>query len=362
MKILCNYTHCGPAFVRTGWGRVFGGIGHSFTFWQPEIKPAFDMFSEYEPDLFIGTTFDLDRATEKCIRARPNMRVILYASAWGNLIDEIDTKQYPLIVASQQEKDRLEKLKRETGRPDFVFLHYHPKWLERTLGGWNSIGIKPVSMLNAADTYDYLPGQPKPEFASDLAFVGGYWQYKSRNIDRFLLPLCYNNVPDMPLKIKIFGNQPWPVPQYLGLADNNDVKSIFASAKICPNLSEPHSTEFGFDVVERPYKVLSAGCFCISDYVQSSAEDIFYDCVPHAKTPQEFWDLIRYYLDPKNEEEKQQMIDIGQNRVLERHTYFDRIYDVFKYLGMEEECQKVDKLKVKLVNHHAHSIEEESNV
>lgn len=55
----------------------------------------------------------------------------------------------------------------------------------------------------------------------------------------------------------------------MGFADNTQVKDILASAKICPNLSEPHAQEFGFDVNERCFKLLSNKCFCISDNVAS---------------------------------------------------------------------------------------------
>ncbi len=344
MKILCAYCPCGPSFVRTGWGRVFHAIGHQFVFWQPEVKPAFDIFSEYEPDLFIGTTFDLDRATYKCIKARPNMKVILYASAWGKLIDDIPANSYPIVRINDKEKTLLEKLKQETGQPEFVFLHYHDNWIEPTLGGWRSIGITPVSMLNAADTFDYFPGQKRKEFSSAISFVGGYWGYKSRNLDRFLMPLCHNNVEDVKVRIKIYGNQPWPVPQYLGYVNNEDVRDIFASSLICPNVSEPHSTDFGFDVVERPFKVLSSGAFCISDYVESSAKDIFGDCVPHAKTPNEFFELLKHYM--LNPDERIPLIEKGRKLVLEKHTYFDRIYALFLHLNMPEEANKVGKAKI----------------
>ena len=341
MKILCAYCACGPSFIRTGWGRVFSNLGHTFMFWQPEVKPAFDVFSEFEPDIFIGTTFDLDRAIYKNIVSRPNMKVILYASAWGELIDNIDPKEYPIVIATEKEKELLAKLKRETGKPDFVFLHYHNNWIQRTLGGWDTIGIKPVSMLNAADLYDYYPGEVKEQFISDIAFVGGYWPYKGRNLNKFILPLCNK------YKVKIFGNQPWPVPQYLGYTDTEDVKHIFSSAKICPNVSEPHSTDFGFDIVERPFKILSSGNFCISDYVQSQVEDIFHDIIPSPKTYNEFKDLIDYYLDKP--EERQQLANKGKKLVLMEHTYFERVRDMFLHLGMFGDAEKTVELKKKFL-------------
>src|SRR5206468_5276417 len=43
--------------------------------WEPLAKPAFDVFDEVEPHLFIRTLPD-DRATSKCVAARPRMKVV----------------------------------------------------------------------------------------------------------------------------------------------------------------------------------------------------------------------------------------------------------------------------------------------
>ena len=53
------------------------------------------------------------------------------------------------------------------------------------------------------------------------------------------------------------------------------MSSLFSSATVCPNVSEAHSQDFGYDIIERPFKVLSSGGFCISDYVESMAEEVF---------------------------------------------------------------------------------------
>ena len=45
---------------------------------------------------------------------------------------------------------------------------------------------------------------------------------------------------------------------YLATSLDDIADYIYASAKICPNISEPHSLVFGFDVVERPFKIMSA--------------------------------------------------------------------------------------------------------
>ncbi len=343
MKILCDYGDCGPYYVRSGWGRVFAACGHQFIFWDRRAKCAFDVFNEIEPDIYLGTTYDIDRGTAKCIAKRPNLKVGLYASAWGPYLNDIDTEKYPIVIIKDEEKRNLENLKRLTGKPDFVFIHAHDKWLDGTMSGWNEIGIKPIGLLNAADIFVYLNGQRKEEFIADIAYIGGRWKYKSRNIDANLLPLCH---PDKKLKVKIFGNPDWPVAQWLGRIHDEDAKNIFVSATICPNVSESHSTDLGWDVVERPFKILSSGGFCISDSVEE-AIDIFGDSMPYYKTPKELEKLIRHFL--ANPDERLPFMKRGKLNVLTNHTYFERVYDMLKNFGLENECLKLIEVKGKLL-------------
>ena len=104
---------------------------------------------------------------------------------------------------------------------------------------------------------------------------------------------------------------------------------MFVSAKICPNLSEPHAQEFGIDVNERIFKILYAGGFCISDNVESY--NMFGDGLVMADSPQDFQNKVDYYL--QNQDERKRISRIGRNIVKETHTGFHRIATILKELG-----------------------------
>jgi hypothetical protein len=332
LKILCEFTPAGPSYVRSGWGRVFTAMGHDFRFWEPAKQSAFDAFGDFDPDIFIGTTYGVDRAITKNIAMRPEMKVILFGSAWGPRIESVDTKKYPIVVVSEQERGIIARLKDETGKPDFVFIHVTDKYLEPTMGGWRSIGVEPVGILNAADTFVYCGGQPLPELRCDVGFCGGYWGYKARNLNKYMLPLCH---PSSGLNVKIFGNSSWPVPQYLGLCSDQDSRDLFCSATVCPSVSEPHSTDLGFDVIERPYKVLAAGGFCVSDFVDEAQEIFSSSELPMASSPEDFQMLIRHFI--KNPEARSSYMEAGRRKVMEGHTYWHRVGKMFSHLGLYDE-------------------------
>ena len=320
-------------YIRMGWARVFNAMGHDVGVWDVHEVPAFDAFDEMEPDIFLGQTYNLDRALFTCIKERPHLKVVMRASDWGDMQKDIDKDKYPVLSAREDEIKWVEKLKEETGKPDFVHNHYTAKWMKVTHNKWKDIGVKPVSLIHAADVFDYANGEEKPEYKSDLSFVGGYWEHKAKSIDKYLIPLCK---PVGKYNIKIFGNSDWPVVQYLGSINNDEVKHVFKSAKICPNISEPHSQDFGYDVIERPFKILMSQGFCISDYVKSMAEEIFpNDEIVFAKSPMDFKNKIEHYI--KHPEKREKHITKGYNCVLDRHTYFHRVAKIFEELGMKNE-------------------------
>jgi hypothetical protein len=287
--------------------------------------------------LFLGTTYGCYRAVHKNIALRPEMKVALFASAWGNRVNDLDPKAYPIVVATEQEKRAIARLKRETGRPDAVFLHLADQYVEGVLGGWQEVGVRPVGVMNACDTFAYCGGRFRPELACDVAFVGGYWDYKARNLNRYLMPLTQ---PAAGLSVRIFGNQPWPTPNYLGLIEERDVRDLFVSATVCPNVSEPHSTDLGWDIIERPFKVLGAGGFCVSDRVLEMDFVFDDDELIRATLPEDWRRQVRHFVN--HPEDRLPFIERGRKAVLDRHTYWHRVASLLRAVGLGGEADLVE--------------------
>ena len=322
-------------YERMAWAKAFNASGNIVSVWDINNTPVFDAFDRFEPDVFLGQSYNMNRALYQCIKERPHLKVGLRAGDWGDFDKNVDRQRYNILFADPLEVDLLRKLKDETGKPDFVHIHYDADAVKVTHNKWDQSGIKSLSIMMSADIFDYTDGVSQPEYESDIAFVGGYWPYKAQIIDRYLTPLCY---PLGKYSIKIYGNQRWRVPQYMGFADNTQVKDILASAKICPNLSEPHAQEFGFDVNERCFKLLSNKCGCISDNVASLKKIFDGNGVVFSEEPEEFQGLVDHYI--KNPEERHAHKQKGYANVMSNHTNFHRAAEIFSGLGLEKKSQE----------------------
>lgn len=330
--IITNESETAHFYIRLGFARALAACGHEPILWDLRVKSAFDVFDEHpDMDILVTQTYNVNSALYKCIKSKPWIKVTMKGSDWGIAQQEMDLNKYPILVANQNEIETIIKLYQETGKPDFIDIHYPQKYANRTHSYWVDNGIKVVGLMSGADISDYHGGQFDKNLECDIGYVGGYWKYKSHTINKYLIPLTQYDY-----RMKVFGNQSWGIPQYCGFIQNEKVKDLFASAKVCPNISEPHSQEYGNDIVERPFKLLSCKSCVVSDYVEGM-EEVFRDGLVMAKTPQEFKEKIDYFL--KNEDKRIEQAQKGYDIVMNEHTYFHRAAQFFNELNMPNEAQ-----------------------
>ena len=328
MRVLISHDGGGAHWYdRIGFKRVLDYCGHTCEIWNIQEKSPHDAFAEFQPDIFLGQLHNVSRGVLKCLLQYP-VKVALKVGHWGDVDKDIDTKVYPVLVASDEQKKTAETLQK-AGKLDYVFVHYHPNRIPYTLGSWTSI-VKPVGIPNACDLFAYLGGKFDPRFECDCSIISGYWPYKAINLNKFIGPLCS---PIGKFNIKIYGNAHWPFPQYLGTSHEENSKHIFASTKINLDVSEPHSAVFGFDVTERIFKVGINGFYLNPEYVASAHEDFFPNTLMHLG--EDNWEeFLRYWLD--NPEEREIPTKELRRQILENHTYFDRVAQTFREFGLDD--------------------------
>lgn len=343
MKILIsNDSPTAHYYIRMGFARALAAAGHDVKLWDIDKKNTFDAFDEFNPDIFVSQSYNLNKDIIECLRRRPECKITLKGGDWGYFYLTEENQKYPILFASDKEIRNVEELLK-TNKVDFIDIHYHPRSVEQTHGLWKEkLGVKVVGLMSAADVFDYTGGQYNTDYKSDICFIGGRWGYKSTTLTPWLIKLI-EKYPQ--LNTKIFGNQSWGIPQYCGFLETEYVKHVLASATICPNISEPHSQAFGFDIIERPFKLLANKCFVISDYVEDLAY-ILSEEIVYANSPDEFHELCLHYI--KYPEERSVFIQKGYEKVINHHTYFNRAEQFFTELNMLDEAQKIKDVFIKV--------------
>lgn len=331
MKILiCNDNPNAHYYERMSHCKALNFSGHESFLWQLQNKSVYDAFDEINPDIVALQGYNLTDGTIECIKERPELKLIIRVSDWSKWNDELDKTKYPVLTAGKKEIEHLEQIQK-LGNPLVLHTHHHHDWLEQTHGNWINSGFNMISLMNCADTFSYCNGQYNKNFASDICMIGGYWPYKAQKLDTWVLPLCR---PDKQYKIKIFGNGAWPTSKYCGMIPEEMIRHVLKSAKVCINVSEPHSSDFGYDVISRPFNLLANNCFCISDDVEG-LKKLFPDSIVYTNNPTDFEEAISTYTTKSFLTLKYEQS--GFSAVMEKHTAFDRMIQVFRELGITTE-------------------------
>jgi hypothetical protein len=314
-------------YIYQGLGSAIVERENQFGFWDKDQNCAFDVFNQVKPDVFIGQGYNLDRSIIKCLNNNKDIKVVLKVGIDSKeFLSEYDKEKYPILIATDQEKNLVDQIENKDRIVLFNYCHENRK--DYVIGGWKELGYKIWGFLPAVDTNVYYQVPINKELLSDIVFIGGYWEYKAQNLDKYIVPLCY---PIGKYKIKIFGNQHWSVPQYLGFASDENIRNLICSSTICPNIHEPHSNKYGFDVVPRIFNIIACKGFCISDYVESLEKDIFTNNeLLMVKDPQDFFGLIDYFL--KNPEKREEYINKAYSVVMRKHTYKNRVSELMDYI------------------------------
>jgi hypothetical protein len=216
------------------------------------------------------------------------------------------------------------------GQPSFVFTATVPGGLE-FFEQWDRHGVPTASLPLACDTTLYTPDAPlRDDFRGvKLAFVGGYWESKGRQIDAYLRPF-----ED---ELTIYGYSQWPYRGYRGQLPRDAEPSLYRQALLCPTINEPTVRLLRGQINERVFKVLGCGSATVVDAVPAYRELFTDDELPIPGDAAEFGATVRRLL--ADEAERKAWARRGYEAVMRRHTYVHRVREALRLLKLESITQ-----------------------
>ena len=290
-------------------------------YWDDSGKSANDLFVEMpDMNIFISSTWQLSRSIIKNLAAQPHIKVALFADSYGELENEIDKDTYPVSFITESQLKLLAELQKSHPKL-FLISQHNESALSYTHGFYKSkLGLDVLSLMCCVDISQYFWTKPSAEYHTNVVFCGGYWPYKSKYLDQYILPLCY---PHTKLKVKIFGSG-WSVPNSVSRADENTIRNYYASADIVPSICERHAIEVYADLPARFFQVAACGGFQISQEAIGLNEVFNKDEILTVPSADIFLSLVKDYIETEQDWGINYR-ELGTKRVYREHTNFHRV-------------------------------------
>lgn len=316
-----------------GFKHAFEDLGHAFVTFTANDNLE-QILKQENPDIFITSShFYYQKYLDfKILKS--------YRDKGMKLITKIDFWDSPLKRMNEAKslKDDIPTIKLiKAGLLGDAFFHVVEQEDKRMSGFEKGTGYIFHTIPLAADK-TVLKNIFDEKFVSDIAYLGTNLPDKREFFEERVYPLGKK------YKLKIYG-QDWTtfdrslgmiqrVGQYfnipylrslqkpkLGL---DDEARIYSSAQISINVHEEYQRVYGGDCNERTFKIPLCGGFevsddvaCIKKYFKENKEIVI------AKDRKDWFEKIDYYL--SNPEEKSRIVIAGQKKVLEDHTYHNRV-------------------------------------
>lgn len=330
--------------IYTGFKNAFTDLGHTFLLFTNEDDLA-ALLKDNKVDLFITSTHfyyrkAVDIALLQKYRAK-GLRVMVKIDYWN----APPTLNHTIDAPSLKDDLPLVALIKSGNYADLYYSTVEPD--DPRMRGWKeTTGQSYTCIPLAADAITLANPQPRPEFTSDVAFLGTNSPAKRATFAQYLYPLRQH------YDLQLYG-QDWTVSsRVLGVLQKvgqfinwsvlasirkpplqlSDERDLYASAKINLNLHEDHQRISGGDCNERTFKIPFCGGFeltdnvaCLHTYFKVGIEIIV------ARDAKEWRSLIDYYL--KHPVERQRVIAAGKARVTKDHTYHNRVHQVEALVG-----------------------------
>jgi len=340
MKVLYNIPSLesiyAARFIYEGYKDAFLDLGHEFKSYTSKDFPNLEkILKEYNPDIFISSLHRynlkfLDLHLLKRYREK-GMVSFMQIPSWK--------KQSKQMVGGDLENDGyLVKLIKEGLAGDIFY-----NWFEQDdscMDGFTKTTGYPFHTIILAANINLLYPEYDERYKADISFVGSFLPAKRKYMRKHVLPLREK------YDVKLYGSD-WTLgSRFLGYVQKigqyfninslkqvrklnlplEDERKVYSSSLVSINLHEDHQRDFGSDFNERTFKIIAAGGFQVVDNVAVLKKYFSKDELVIAENTKDWFEKIDYYV--KNPEKRIPIIKAGRKKVLEKHTYYNRVNQI----------------------------------
>jgi len=254
-----------------GLGATFFAMGEQATFWEKGSKPTLDMLEEIQPDIVILHDYEVDETA---------------------VIGAQDYSQTKFVVVGHNFRDDF--------KPALVCVDKETE------------NANPIMVCRpAANLAKYCSGKKLEEHASDLFFLSDF------DTSGSIIPNILTTLDKH--RIRVVGDFPIPIPQYVGRDNLATINNLIASTKIAIDFTGKHHLDYAINKV-----------FCLS----SEENDVV-----TSFGLEDYESQVFKYLDVEKLRSKE--VKKAYKKVLDTSaTYFHRAEELFIKLGNKEAAAK----------------------
>lgn len=332
---------------------IYEGYKDAFIEKEHEFRPYTSsdnieqFLDEFQPDIFISSLNSynlkfLDLKVLKKHRER-GMLFLNQIRPWKKQSEQYGGSDL------EHEHDLVRLIK--NGLAGDVFFH----WLEQDdphMDGFErETGYGFETIILAANTKLFYPEYDE-KYKADISYVGSFLSSKKTFMSEHFFPLMhkYNMKTygsDWTLQSRLLGyiqkaGQYFNIQQLKGIRNMplsfEDEHKVYTSSLISLNIHEDHQRKFGSDFNERTLKIMASGGFEICDDVAVLRKYFTPEELVIAENKEDWFEKIDYYI--RNPDERLPIIEAGRKKVLEEHTYLNRVDQIIsiynRYNGKQD--------------------------
>ncbi len=321
-----------------GYKNAFEDLGHKFYVLTADDDQE-EVFQRIKPHIFMSSLSHYNlkflNIEQFNLSRKKGMKAFMSTHAWNSAFSRTRINE-PQSLKNQINLVKMIK-KNELGD---VFHNPYEQGDFRMEGFSKTTGFPHTTIRLAADKTMHFPEYDE-RFRSDVSFIGTYLPEKRKFIEEYVYPLRkrYNLClygQDWTYWQRLLGtiqrggqyfNLPFLRSIQKAKLALEDERKIYNSSLISINIHEAYQKKLGGDCNERTFKIPLCGGFEITDDV-ACIRDLF---VPEkeiiiAKNKQDWFDKIDYYI--KNPEKREPIIKAGRRKVMQEHTYHNRVKQI----------------------------------